>query len=168
MILPMTTEPVALDADDAAFLEGGVSIIAAARDDRNETTLSRAIGCRVSADRRRVTIFLSAAQSAELLADLRANGVIAVVFSQPTSHRTIQLKGIDAAIVPLQADDPHLWAAYRERMAAEVQPIGFSETFVRTMLNAPAGDVVAVAFTPSAAFLQTPGPKAGTPLHTRL
>jgi hypothetical protein len=162
----MTEEAAPLAPDEAAFIEGGVSIIAAARDAQHEMTVSRAMGCRVSADRRRVTIFLSTVQSGALLADVRANGVIAVVFSQPTSHRAIQLKGFDAAVVPLTPEDPHLWVAYRARLAAEVRHIGFSEVFVRAMLNAPSGDVVAVAFTPSAAFLQTPGPKAGTPLQT--
>lgn len=161
----MTQEAVPLAPDEAAFIEGGVSIIAAARDANNEMTVSRAIGCRVSADRRQVTVFLSTVQSGALLADVRANGVIAVVFSQPTSHRAIQLKGSDAAVVPLASEDPHLWAAYRARMAAAVQQHGFSEAFVRAMLNAPSGDVVAVAFTPTAAFVQTPGPKAGTPLQ---
>lgn len=161
----MSQDVVPLGPDEAAFIEGGVAIIAAARDAKNEVTVSRAMGCRVSEDRRRVTIFLSTVQSGALLADVRANGVIAVVFSQPTSHRAIQLKGSDATVVPLTSDDPHLWAAYRARMAAAVQRHGFSEAFVRAMLNAPSGDVVAVAFTPSAAFVQTPGPKAGTPLQ---
>ena len=163
----MAVESVSLDPGDAAFIQGGVSIIAAGRDGMNETTVSRAMGCRVSADRRHVTVFLSAARSGALLSDIRANGIIAVVFSQPTSHRTIQLKGTDAAVVSLQDDDPHIWAAYREQFAAEVRPLGFSDAFVRVTFKAPSGDVVAVTFTPSAAFLQTPGPKAGTPLHTR-
>lgn len=162
----MTQQAVGLNPRDAAFIEGGVAIIAAARNAENEATVSRAIGCRVSDDRRRVTIFLSAAKSGALLADVRANGVIAVVFSQPTSHRAIQLKGTDASVVALTADDPHVWAVYPGRIAAEVQRIGFSDVFVRTMLSVPSGDVVAVAFTPSAAFIQTPGPKAGTPLET--
>jgi hypothetical protein len=163
----MTVDALPLEPEDVAFMQAGVSIIAAARDGNNETTISRAIGCRISADHQRVTIFLSAARSGALLADIRANGMIAVVFSRPTSLRTIQLKGNDAAVVPPLADDPHLWAAYRRHMTAEVQRVGFSEAFTRALLDAPAEDIVAVEFTPSSAFLQTPGPKAGTPLQTR-
>jgi hypothetical protein len=160
-------EAARLSPEDAAFIEGGVSIHAAARNAANDTTVARAIGCRVSADRQRVTIFLSAVQAAALLADVRANGAIAVVFSQPSSHRTIQLKGDDAEVVPSMTDDPHLWSTYRARLAAAVQPLGFSDAFVRAMLSPASGDVVAVAFTPSAAFQQTPGPKAGAPLQAR-
>ena len=163
----MAVESVSLEPEDAAFIQGGVSIIAAARDGTNDTTVARAMGCRVLPDRRQVTIFLSAAQSGALLSDIRANGILAVVFSQPTSHRTIQLKGTDAVVVSLENDDPHIWAAYREQLTGELKALGFSDAFVRAMLKAPSGDVVAVTFTPSAAFLQTPGPKAGTPLHPR-
>ena len=92
--------------------------------------------------------------------------MIAVVFSQPTTHRTIQLKGTDAAVVPVLDDDPHVWAAYLERLTGELRHIGFSDGFARAMVKVPSADVVAVAFEPSAAFVQTPGPKAGTPLHS--
>jgi hypothetical protein len=162
----MTTTEAARDREHADLIAGGVSIIVAGRDAGNETTVVRAVGCRMAEDGRRITVFLSAAQSGALLADVRANGHVAVVFSEPTTHRAIQLKGIDAAVVPLAADDPYLLAAYRGRLAARVAPLGFSEMFVRTLLNVVPGDVVAIAFTPSDAFSQTPGPKAGSPLQS--
>jgi hypothetical protein len=159
-----TTAP--LGSELADFITGGVSIIVAGRDSGNETTVSRAVGCRVSADRQRVTVFVCAAQSGALLADVRANGRVAVVFSEPMTHRAIQLKGTDAAVVPLAADDPHLVATYRSRLAASVAPLGFPEAFVRAVLSVVPGDVVAIAFTPTGAFSQTPGPKAGSPLQS--
>jgi hypothetical protein len=160
----MTNAP--LDAEHAEFISGGVSIQVAGRDAANETTVTRAVGCRVSGDRRCVTVFVSAAQSGALLADVRANGAIAVVFSQPTTHRAIQIKGTDATVVSLEPDDPHLIAAYRAKLGAQVAPLGFSEAFVRSLLSIAPGDVVAIAFTPCAAFLQTPGPKAGSALRS--
>ena len=162
----MTVTAAPVDSEQAEFITGGVSIIVAGRDAGHETSLSRAVGCRVADDRRRVTVFVSAIQSGALLADVRANGIVAVVFTEPSTHRAIQLKGTDAAVVPLAADDPHLLAAYRGRLAAQVAPFGHSEAFVRKLLSMAPGDVVAIAFTPSAAFLQTPGPKAGSPLRT--
>lgn len=161
----MTDDSRRLDPEHAAFIQGRVSIIAASRNHDNEPNLSRAIGCRVSADRRRVTLFLFAAQSGALLADVRANGAIAVVFSQPSTHRTVQLKGTDAAAAELTKDDVQVLGAYRQKFIAELESIGFSEPFTRALLACPAGDVVAVGFTVAAAFVQTPGPKAGTPLH---
>jgi hypothetical protein len=160
----MTAKTTHLDSEQAEFITAGVSILAAARDDCHETTVTRAVGCRVSGDRQRVTILLSASQSGALLADVRANGTLAVVFAEPKTHRAIQLKGTDAELAPLEADDPHRIAAYRARFAAQVASFGHSEAFVRKVLGVAPGDLVAIAFTPCGAFLQTPGPKAGSPL----
>jgi hypothetical protein len=162
----MTTQSPPLDAEHAAFIQGGVSIVAAARNADHETTVTRAVGCRVSADRRQVMILVSATQSAALLADIRANGIIAVVFSQPRRHLAIQLKGVDAAVVPLTDEDPHLIAAYRRRIGQEIAPIGYDDAFVGAVMSIVPSDVVAITFTPSAAFSQTPGPKAGAPLRS--
>jgi len=146
------TTTAALASEHADFITGGVSILVAGCDPGNETTVSRAVGCRVTDERRRVTVFVCAAQSG--------------VFGDPMTHRAIQLKGADAAVVPLAADDPHLIASYRSRLSARVEPFGFSEVFVRALLSVVPGDVVAIAFTPNGAFSQTPGPKAGAPLQS--
>ena len=162
----MTVTAPPLDSEHAEFITGGVSINVAGRDAGHETTVTRAVACRVADDRRRVTVFVSVSQSGALLADVRANGIIAVVFNEPQTHRAIQLKGTEAAVAPLAADDPHLLAEYRGQLARQVAPFGHSEAFVRKLLSVAPGDVVAISFTPSAAFLQTPGPKAGSPLRT--
>ena len=159
-----TLPPPVIDAAHAAFLLGRVSIVAASRDDRNVPTLMRGLGCRLSRDRRQVTILLRASQSEALLADLRANGVIAVVFSEPSTHRTLQLKGTGATVGPLQRGDAQLLTRYRDAMLAEICPLGYAEALIRTMLSCPPQDAVAVTFRPSHAFSQTPGPGAGQPL----
>ncbi len=177
--LAMIPDDPALDAEHAAFIQGPVSIHAATRNAANQTTVTRCLGCRVSEDRRRVTVLLSAAQSTELLADLRADGTIAVVFSHPSSHRAVQLKAVDAVVAsgraigavgavgtvaPAAREATRFLEAYRKALAAEVGPLGFPEGFVRALLAVTPDDVVAVTFTPTAAFVQTPGPKAGAPL----
>jgi hypothetical protein len=99
------TAGTSLDAELVAFIQGGVSIHAASRSASHEPDLARALGCRVSADRRRVSVFLLASHCGALLADDRANGAVAVVFSLPGSHRTVQLKGKDAAVESPQDGD---------------------------------------------------------------
>jgi hypothetical protein len=153
-----------IDAAHAAFLRGRVSIVAASRDGHNVPTLMRALGCRLSRDRREVTILLRASQSGRLLADLRTNGIIAVVFSEPSTHRTLQLKGDGATVHPLQRGDATLLARYRDAMVAEICPLGYAEALIRAMFACPLGDAVAVTFRPTQAFSQTPGPGAGRPL----
>lgn len=157
------TTPI-LDGDNAEFIQGGVSIVAASRDPSCVPSMARASGCRVSADRRAVTIFAPRSQSAQLLADLGAEGRIAVVFSRPSTHRTLQLKGDGArvrAATPAEAD---VVEAYVEAFAREVATLGHTSEQARALLTIRADDLCAIEFTPNAAFEQTPGPKAGSPL----
>ncbi|RJG06120.1 hypothetical protein D3870_08985 [Noviherbaspirillum cavernae] len=153
-----------IDAEHAAFMESGVSIsVAACNPDRLPSQV-RATGCRVAADRTRVTVFVSATQASALLADVRSNGVIAVVFSKPTTHRTVQIKGTDAQVTGLIDGDLQCVDRYRIDFATEVAPLGFGGPLIRTLLACPAADIVALRFTPSEAYSQTPGPRAGEPL----
>jgi hypothetical protein len=156
--------PVALDDELVAFMDGGVSIHAASRDAAHVADLSRALACRVSRDRTRVTVFLLASHSGSMLADYRANGAIAVVITLPSTHRTVQLKGEDAAVAPLEEGDHILIARYREAFAKELVSLGYEASLPGLLLAGARGDVVAVGFTVSAAFIQTPGPAAGLPL----
>jgi hypothetical protein len=88
-----------LDAGTARFIEGGVSINASSRDANKTPSMARAVGCRISADRRSVTVLLAKSRAPELLDSITFCHQIAVVFSEPSTHRTIQLKGTDAAVI---------------------------------------------------------------------
>jgi hypothetical protein len=153
-----------LDEDNAAFIQSGVSVVAASRGDDLVPSIGRASGCRVSADRRAVTIFVPASQAAEFIDDVRASGRIAVVFSRPSTHRTLQVKADDARVRPPRPDEPAIVARYVEVFAREVEPLGHSAAQARALLECRDDDLVAIDLTPNAAFEQTPGPKAGTPL----
>ena len=150
-----------LDETHAAFIQRRVAINAGGRNADNVPTLVRAHGCRVSPDRRRVTVFLSAPRSRALLKDIRDNGRIAVVMSRPSTHQTIQLKGTDAAAGPLEDGDRVIMAAYEDSFVQELVEIGYQEAFARAVVSGQSEEVVAVTFTPVEAFVQTPGPGAG-------
>jgi hypothetical protein len=162
--MPTETDPL-LDTDHATFLQRGVSISVGACDNSGQPCLARATGCKVSDDLRQVTIFISATQAAQVLAAIRANGAIAVVFSQPSTHRTLQLKGRNAVVSGLSGSDMLIVERYAGTFARELAPMGFEESVIRTLLACPPADVVALNFTPAEAYLQTPGPQAGKPLR---
>lgn len=162
----MPGEPL-IDDELAAFLQSGVSTHVASRDAANLPLLVRGVGCRVAPDRTRVTVFLRASQCGRMLADFAANGAIAFVASQPSTHRTVQLKGTDAAVEPARPADRLLVESQRAALADDLVTIGFDRSFPETLLGGEAADLVAVSFTPSAAFVQTPGPGAGAPLGTK-
>ena len=156
--------PPLLDEDNAAFIQTGISIVAASRDDALVPSIARVSGCRVSEDRRAVSVFLPQSQAAELVADVRRCACIAVVFSRPSTHRTLQLKAVDARVRTTTSDDAAIVARYVDAFAREIALLGHSDEQARVMLEVGADDLVAIDFTPNAAFEQTPGPKAGSPL----
>lgn len=161
--MPSVNEPI-LDASHAAFLQRGVSIGIAACTREAVPVHVRAMGCRVSQDRRQVTIFVSSTQAAPVLGCIRDNGAVAVVFSEPSTHRTVQLKARDAQVGGLANGDLGILDAYRIAFARELAPFGFEGKLIRTLFSVPSADIVSITLTPSEAYSQTPGPRAGEPL----
>lgn len=168
MILRMSLADAAtplLDAEHAAFIvRPGISMTVSSRAAGNLPELGRALGCRVSADRARVTVLLPGDQLPALVAALRASRAVAVVFSEPATHRTIQLKGTDASVGPTAPGDAELSARWADGLVGALGAYGVAEPLVRAFLWSEAGAMLAVGFTPCAAFQQTPGPRAGAPL----
>jgi len=154
----------ALPPDLVAIMARGVSVIVGSRDAALRPSLMRAVGSRVEADGRDITVYLSRPQSRQLVQDLAATGHIAVVFSVPSTHRSVQLKASRVEMRNADAHDAPVLARYLASMEHEVQQVGFGPPLTRAMLAHRLEDVVAVRFTPEQAFDQTPGPRAGTPL----
>ncbi|MCZ7686629.1 MAG: hypothetical protein M5U28_50925 [Sandaracinaceae bacterium] len=150
-----------LSADVVAFLRGSVSIVAASSGADGLPDLARAVGCRVRADRGRVTVLVASSQSSGLLESVRLTRRVAVVFTQPSTHRALQLKADDAVVEARGEDDARLVAAYQAAMVPELAKVGFGEDFARAMFGAAPDDLVAIGFSPAAVFEQTPGPRAG-------
>lgn len=156
-----------IDEELAGFLQSGISMHAASVGPGNVPHLTRAAGCRVERDRRSVTVYVVESQSRELLEQLRANGSIAVVFTKPRSARTVQLKGTDARIAPVRPQDAVDVDRQVGAFDAELRAMGFPERFGWTLAGGSALGLAAIAFTPSSAFVQTPGPSAGTAFKSK-
>lgn len=169
-VAPYTSQPMnddlhasPLGADQAALLTRPVSVIAASCDAQLHPHLMRALGCRLSQDRRQVTVLLPLQRAAQVLDDLRANGRIAVVFSEPTTNLSLQLKGDDAQVLPVDEADCALAATHLERFTVEIGELGFQPLVAQTVLDAEDG-IAAVRFTVSEVYEQTPGTRAGARL----
>src|SRR5688500_14941564 len=112
MTSPIPARPL-LDAEAAAFLlRPGVSITAATRDERSVPRIGRCLGCRVSEDRRTVTVLVPSSQYQPFFDALRATRAMAVVCSLPSTHRTMQLKGSEAIIEAPAPGDTEIVARY--------------------------------------------------------
>lgn len=161
------SDPSLLDAAQAEFLGGPVAINAASHDADRMPSITRCFGCKVSSDRREVVVFLSEPRSRAILRDLAAGAPIAVVFSRPKTHATLQLKGTRARIQPLAPGDREIMLASGAAFSAEIMALGYAEAFSRALMAPAADPAVGVAFTPDAVFEQTPGPKAGMRLEPK-
>lgn len=108
MTVPLLTD------EDVRFMQSGVSISVASRDRRCVPSLARSAGCRLSGDHCRVSLLVLRSQARQLLQDISDTGAIAVVFSEPGTHRTIQVKGADAQLSNLLPGDEELAARHRD------------------------------------------------------
>ena len=107
-----------------------------------------------------MTVLVEPARAGSVLDNVASNGLVAVVFSQPSTHRTIQLKGSDARVVRITQADRAVAARHLEAWVEELTTMGYLPDFARAVRGAADG-MAAIAFTPTSAFQQTPGPGAG-------
>lgn len=145
-----------------ATMAAGASVLVASRDERLRPSVMRAMGSRVDAASGEVTVFLSRRQSADLLSDIARSGQVAAMFSQPSTHLSVQLKASRASVRPAAESDRPALDAYLAAMEREIGAVGYPPTLVRAMLAYDLSDLVALSFTPEQAFEQTPGPRAGS------
>ena len=157
---PSTDPEPLLKPADVDFVQGAVSISVAARTADLRPVVARALGCRVSADRRQINVILSRSIAVSVLSCLEDNGAIAVVFTRPSTHQTLKFKGADAELLELDPRDLTLTADYQRRFVLELASIGHTPEFAAAVVPIM-DDLVTVRLTPTAAFDQTPGPGAG-------
>ncbi len=161
----MTEGAAHLDPAHVAFIESGGTIYVASRDDKLRTTVAYGLGCHVSPQRDRITVFLAASWCQALLASVAETRALAVCFAEPRSHKTLQLKGSDAVARPLTPEEMATLPGCLARLIAKLGEVGVPEELVRTVTSCDPTDLVAVTFSPAAAFSQTPGPQAGSRLN---
>ena len=86
------TSPVGLlSGEHIAMIRRGVSAIVGACDARLQPSIMRSVGSTVTPDGTTVTVYLMRQQSRQLLQDIASTGRLAVVFSEPSTHRTVQV-----------------------------------------------------------------------------
>ncbi len=160
----MSTALPQLPAPLLEIMQRGVSVIVGSRDLAHRPSIMRAVGSHVTDGGREVTVFLARSQSRQLLQDLAATGEVAVVFSEPATHRTVQLKAHQATLRDATDADLPALTRYLQSMEVEIQRIGYPPPMTRAMLAYRLDDLVAISFAPVLAFDQTPGPQAGAPV----
>lgn len=151
----------AIDDELAAFLRDPVATVVAARDAHNRPQVVRGYAACLAQDGERLHVHVPTMHASPVLEALADNGQIAVVFSRVHDYLTYQLKGGDAERGPeLAVATPDL-ASYRDGFADALEAVGMA----RACTDGFAFErYTRVTFTPTSAFVQTPGPNAGLPL----
>lgn len=153
MALPLSAEM--LD-ELRRFLEQGVSLIAVSSDASRVPSITRCAAARLD-DAGQVRVLISMPEGAAVVANIENSRRLALSCARPSTYRTFQLKGADAR----RTEWPEGEAAARAHLAAfssEVEPLGLTAAACARLWSS---HFVAIAFTPSEIFDQSPGPSAG-------
>lgn len=156
----MPAEPPIERKDVAAFLEQGVSLALATRDDRHVVELVRCAAARVDAAGR-VLVAVPLPEGKRSLANIRSTGVVALSAALPLDYTTVQLKGTDAECLEWPEQETAV-AEHRQRFGVVLDQIGMSAALAFELYSE--GEYEAIVFTPSELYDQTPGPAAGLSL----
>ena len=148
----------ALPAELAELLDGPAVMYLATRNAALEPLSALAFGLEASADGREATVFVPAVLSPPALANLRDNGQVAVTMVRPTTHRSLQIKGVWLGERRTTDDDRARLLRYRDAMLDEMSTVGVPRSIWHRVLWWPA---VALRIEVRDAFVQTPGPGAG-------
>lgn len=152
-----------LTAELAAFMQSGISIILASVDDDGSPLPGKAQGCRVDPSGTvRVTII--AQPYARLLGALSRGHPVALTFSRPEDHRSIQIKSASARLVEPEREDREAALVQGAGLSDQLVLVGYDRAFSDAYVSCEHSDLAVIAFVPEHAFVQTPGPGAGTTL----
>ncbi len=155
------TAPAAITPAMKEFMRGPVTLTLGARDRNKLAVATFCYGCRLSSRSGAVTVFVSRSRGPEVLENLRTFPAVTLVVCRPSTLKALQLKGTDARIHPLAPGDAKRAVAYLETLVEELGRLHDPEDWSRAALGFETDDLVAVTFTPTSVFDQTPGPGAG-------
>lgn len=152
---------VAVPGKLTSLLEGLVAVHVATRDAALVPDEVMAAAALLEPDGRSLTVYLPDATAGTALANLRDNGEVAVVLSQPLTHRTVQLKGRVETLRAAREEEREAVERFAAAFDAEVAAIGLPPAALRRRNRWPC---TAATFAVREAYEQTPGPRAGEPL----
>lgn len=149
-----------LSDEIVSFIESGLSIVVGVMGPGGRATTGRALAVRVLPDGL-VRLIYAEEGNAALSATAAAGRAIAVTFSAPLSHRTLQIKGFSSSVAELEPDDSASVQRQTDAFGAILGAIGYPPSFVQAFSDYRSSPLCVLSFRAEAAFEQTPGPGAG-------
>lgn len=146
----------------AGFLQSGLAITVATRDDALQPDGSWAWAVRVEEAGTHLAVFLYEKAAAAMLRNLTVHPEIAIVLDQPTSHRACQVKGTFLSAEPARTEDRAEVERQVGLFRADLEGIGLPAAMTAGWAFWPA---VALRVRVEHVYEQTPGPGTGGPLR---
>ena len=147
--------------EDAELLESPHSAVVGTVDPAGLPDASRAWGIWVDREADRLRCLLPAGEE-RLLANLAADGRIAINLTHVADLRSVQVKGRALSVEPATEEDLRRHRAYWEAFLENVHRTDGTSRELLTRLTPAA--LVAVEVAVDSVFDQTPGPTAGAPV----
>jgi hypothetical protein len=155
------TPEVLIPNELVAFIESGLSIVAATRDGDLEPDGAAGLAVQVHEDRAGLTAFFYHEAAAQLLRNLKSHPQIALDLDLPTTHRACQVKGHYVSSRPaLESERPEIERQVHA-FVADLRAIGVPPAMMAGWKGWPC---TAIEVRVTELFEQTPGPGAGEPL----
>lgn len=153
-----SASPTLVPSELVDFFEGGVSLLVGTCDEESKPEGTRAVGVCVAPDRAHLTVFLNQPNSERTVANLAVNPRIAVCFTRPIDHRTIQVKGRALRVrQTLDSEKPRL-ERYISAFCEALYLVGVTRAVGGRLAFWPSQ---AVEIEIESLFVATPGPGAG-------
>jgi hypothetical protein len=151
---------VGIESELAPFLRTGITVLVGTRDRRFVPEGVRAMGARIEPDGAHATVFVPHATGATTVANALESRRIAVCFTRPADHRSIQIKGSVVDVRDAEPRDFALVDTYRDELAQTLGYLGLPPRLTLRVRHWPAH---AIRLRIESMFEQTPGPGAGSP-----
>jgi len=152
-----------LTSELAEFCQSGLSIVLASRDGAGRPVVGRGLACIIDADGR-VRVVFRDPPNAALHRAIASGAPVAATFTRPSTHRSIQLKAPRAELVRSAPPDGPSAILQTRAFADELVRAGYPARFAAAYTRFEPHELAAFAFLPENAFVQTPGPSAGSAL----
>jgi len=150
-----------IDSDLAAFLTSPVMIILGTCNAHGSPDIGRGVGARVDSSGATVDVVVSGWQWPGTVANVRNSGRAAVTFARPSDYVTYQVKG-RAHIVEYDAVASAICSRYIPKITDVLCGLGLEQRLIADWLTDR--EAVLIRLGLETAFVQTPGPKAGSPI----
>ncbi len=162
-ILRGASDGTVLSAEMVAFCTSGLSVVMAARGSNGRPVAGLALAARAHA--RELRLMLRRPANAELLDAIVQGSAVAATFSRPRDHSAVQLKGRAGTVVPADTEDIAALAAQTAQFRDVLIGMGYSPAFSALYGAYQVQEIVTVPLMPARAFVQTPGPGAGSEIR---